>query len=338
MYNQGIELLISSKKNIRTQLDDTEKSYIDSGVESSSNDFNSISDLKNFSENFLALPDPNNNSEMVVLKQETGTGYCIDSVEPKCSELKRLIDEFKSNYFKKLNGLRNNKLLVQKINLAKQTFERGTKLFQDQDLINMSPERKRKYSAEIEEWLSDYYKLDLNKCEAGSEDETVTLSSFDMDANTMTDCAKNHQTNVEKNFEIVCSQLKSLGQMFEKRKEQLNKACVVSRPVQRVEPQQIFDQNNLMNRIHDTFRREIKRDKTKIFETNFVQDNSKPKRTLSNADSSQIAGFLKKNPRKFSHGTLKSRKLSNDSSSSSINDNEDDEILEQKKMNEKKIR
>ncbi|RNA23699.1 guanine nucleotide exchange factor DBS isoform X4 [Brachionus plicatilis] len=338
LYNQGIELLISSKKNIKTQLDDTEKSYIDSGVESSSNDFNSISDLKNFGQNFAAL-DTNNNSEMVFLKQETSTGYCIDSVEPKCSELKRLIDEFKSSYFKKLNGLKNNKLLVQKISLVKQTLEKGTRLFHDQDLINMSHEKKRKYLNEIEEWLHDYYKMDLSKGETGSEDETVTLSSFDMDASIVAECVRNHETNVGKNFEIACSQLKSLGQMFEKRKEQLNKAFVVSRPVQRVEPQQIFDQSNLMNRIHDTFKREIRRDnKTKSFDTNCAQDISKPKRTLSNADPSQLSGFLKKNPRKFSHGTLKTRKLSNDSSSSSINDNEDDEIIEQKKLDEKKIR
>lgn len=338
MYNQGIELLISSKNNIKTQLDDTEKSYIDSGVESSSNDFNSVSDLKNFSENFTCL-DPNNNSEMVLLKQETNTGYCVDSVEPKCSELKRLIDEFKFNYFKKLNSFKNNKLLVQKINLAKQTFEKGTKIFHNQDLINTSQEKKKKYMTEIQEWLCDYYKLDLSKCETESEDETVTLSSFDMDANIVTECDKNHLTDVDKKFEIVCSQLKSLGQLFEKRKEQLEKALVVSRPIQRVEPQQTFDQNSLIHRIHDTFKKEIKRDsKTRIFDSDCVQDNCKPKRTLSNADRSQIAGFLKKNPRKFSHGTFKSRKLSDDSSSSSINDNEDEIMIEQKQMNEKRIK
>lgn len=43
-------------------------------------------------------------------------GYCVDSVEPKCNEIKRLIDEFKLMYTNKLVKLKNNKLLLQKLN------------------------------------------------------------------------------------------------------------------------------------------------------------------------------------------------------------------------------
>lgn len=44
------------------------------------------------------------------------TGYCVDSVEPKCSELKRLIDEFKIGYLSKLNRFKYNKLVMQRLN------------------------------------------------------------------------------------------------------------------------------------------------------------------------------------------------------------------------------
>lgn len=43
-------------------------------------------------------------------------GYCVDSVEPKCSELKRLIDEFKVGYLNKLNRFKNNKIILQRLN------------------------------------------------------------------------------------------------------------------------------------------------------------------------------------------------------------------------------
>jgi hypothetical protein len=47
---------------------------------------------------------------------QTNTGYCVDSVEPKCSELKRLIDEFKVNYLSKLNRFKSNKCILQRLN------------------------------------------------------------------------------------------------------------------------------------------------------------------------------------------------------------------------------
>lgn len=52
------------------------------------------------------------------------TGYCVDSVEPKCSELKRLIDEFKAGYLSKLNRFKNNKIILQRLNNVRER-ERG---------------------------------------------------------------------------------------------------------------------------------------------------------------------------------------------------------------------
>jgi len=43
-------------------------------------------------------------------------GYCIDSVEPKCNELKRLIDELKVEYANKLDTFMNKKELIHKLN------------------------------------------------------------------------------------------------------------------------------------------------------------------------------------------------------------------------------
>jgi len=45
-------------------------------------------------------------------------GYCVDSVEPKCNELKRLIDEFKLKYATKLKLVNDNKLLTEKLNIV----------------------------------------------------------------------------------------------------------------------------------------------------------------------------------------------------------------------------
>ena len=42
-------------------------------------------------------------------------GYCVDSVEPKCNEIKRLIDEFKTNYLSKFSLIKSNRALNQKL-------------------------------------------------------------------------------------------------------------------------------------------------------------------------------------------------------------------------------
>lgn len=52
----------------------------------------------------------------------TASGYCVDSIEPKCSELKRLIDEFKFGYLNKLNRFKSNKLILQRLNTVLNNF------------------------------------------------------------------------------------------------------------------------------------------------------------------------------------------------------------------------
>ncbi|CAF0750342.1 unnamed protein product [Brachionus calyciflorus] len=331
LYNQGIELLLSNKKNFKLNnllVEESEKSNnIDSGVESSTNDLNS---LKNLNLNCINLDTNNNNnkSEMVFAKQEScNTGYCVDSVEPKCSELKRLIDEFKSSYLKKLNNLKINKSLSQKLNLAKEVYEKGLRLLNDQELVNLNQDKSKRYLSEIDQWLKEYEKLDLYNTklsnETSSEEDTTTLSSFDMEVNFEN---KTKQSVSVKNFEVVTSQLKSLSQMFDKRKEHLCKTPVIIKPVQRVEPQQF--QNTVSKRDNS---------KNKIFDVDNFYENPKPKRTLSNAESFQTLGLLNKNFKKANR-IQKPRKLSNGSSSSSMNENEEDEMEEQKKLNEKKIK
>jgi hypothetical protein len=62
-----------------------------------------------------------NGSSMNMYSSYAGTGvgstsgYCVDSVEPKCSELKRLIDEFKLGYLAKLNALKLNRSLTKRL-------------------------------------------------------------------------------------------------------------------------------------------------------------------------------------------------------------------------------
>ena len=45
-------------------------------------------------------------------------GYCVDSVEPKCNELKRLIGEFRFSYMQKLSIFKSNKIILKKLNLV----------------------------------------------------------------------------------------------------------------------------------------------------------------------------------------------------------------------------
>jgi hypothetical protein len=49
-------------------------------------------------------------------------GYCVDSVEPKCNELKRLIDEFRFSYMQKLSIFKSNKIILKKLNLVSGNF------------------------------------------------------------------------------------------------------------------------------------------------------------------------------------------------------------------------
>jgi hypothetical protein len=92
LYNQGIQLLISDNKIIN-------------------------------SSNLSLKDEPAINEEVnidVISNNQTNSssnagGYCVDSIEPKCNELKRLIDEFKYGYMSKLNLFRKNRSMLYKL-------------------------------------------------------------------------------------------------------------------------------------------------------------------------------------------------------------------------------
>ena len=95
LYNQGIQLLISDNKIIN-------------------------------SSNLSLKDEPAINEEVnidVISNNQTNSssnagGYCVDSIEPKCNELKRLIDEFKYGYMSKLNLFRKNRSMLYKLQIV----------------------------------------------------------------------------------------------------------------------------------------------------------------------------------------------------------------------------
>ena len=84
--------------------------------------FELSNDHKNFSEtSFPASISFLRNPTVMPSTSNTNSnnaGYCVDSVEPKCNELKRLIDEFKFSYMQKLSIFKNNKIILKKLNLV----------------------------------------------------------------------------------------------------------------------------------------------------------------------------------------------------------------------------
>jgi hypothetical protein len=108
----------------------------------------------------------------------------------------------------------------------------------------MNQEKARKYLKEIEEWINQLETTDFS---CPSEDNNATLISDENNNNNSNnkkatnsyDKFKLKEISLVKNFELVCTQIKSLGSLFEKRQEQLKKIAfpIISKPVQRVEPQ-----------------------------------------------------------------------------------------------------
>ena len=60
--------------------------------------------------------------QAVKMGETENAGYCIDSVEPKCNELKRLIEEVKLDYKNKIDAFKKTKYLIKKLNLVKEKF------------------------------------------------------------------------------------------------------------------------------------------------------------------------------------------------------------------------
>jgi hypothetical protein len=56
-----------------------------------------------------------NTSATTSNSNSTGGGYCVDSVEPKCNELKRLVEEIRFTYNDKYQSIETNQKLLQKL-------------------------------------------------------------------------------------------------------------------------------------------------------------------------------------------------------------------------------
>lgn len=60
----------------------------------------------------------NSNKIKIDIVSNNNSGYCVDSVEPKCNELKRLIEDFKIKYSNKIKLINDNRLLTEKLNIV----------------------------------------------------------------------------------------------------------------------------------------------------------------------------------------------------------------------------
>ena len=147
---------------------------------------------------------------------------------------------------------------------VKDTYGKGLQLFNDQELINMSQEKARKYLAEIDDWLressnvldedsaaeEERKRIEIRRKSSSNQEEAsnflvelvlelndaATTPTPEMNTNMSED---SKSSSLLKNIELISSQIRSLGSMFEKRREQLRKSAYPGsmRPVQRVEPQ-----------------------------------------------------------------------------------------------------
>ena len=173
-----------------------------------------------------------NSSE--IINENNKSGYCIDSVEPKCFELMRYISEFKQNYEIKFQNLERNKNLFEQIQVLKDYYLKGMELFNEQQIINMNADKSKKYLNEINRWQASFNELNIN-------DECKNATKLLEANNTL--LLLNANTNLKINMQDVVNQLKSLIIMFNKRSEQLKKIAfpTANKPVQRVEPQQMTE-------------------------------------------------------------------------------------------------
>jgi hypothetical protein len=106
----------------------------------------------------------------------------------------------------------------------------------------MTQDKARKYLNEIDEWINQLESTDFSCL---NEDDHVSINSDENNNNNSKGSTNSYEklklkeTSLVKSFELICTQIKSLGSLFEKRQEQLKKIAypIISKPVQRVEPQ-----------------------------------------------------------------------------------------------------
>lgn len=182
------------------------------------------------------------------------TGYCVDSVEPKCNEIKRLIHEFKTSYLIKLNMIKHNRTLMHRLNAVEETYVAGVSLLNRQALTNVNPEKARHLINEIDDWLDQVEKLELHNYQHCIESNhlTTSLSFLTIDQINRNSIETPHLQNMKeevlksldvkreklcKDIETSVIQLKALRDSFNKRRHNLLKAChkPLSKSVQRTE-------------------------------------------------------------------------------------------------------
>ena len=248
----------------------------------------------------LLLPKLTRNASEII-NENNKSGYCIDSVEPKCYELKRYINEFKQNFEIKWTNLKRNKNLYEQIHVLKDYYLKGMELFNEQQILNMNTEKSKKYLNDINIWQSSLNELSINDEYKNmfknlSSSTTVLFEQQQQqqqhhEANTISNnnangILINTNTNLKLNMQEVSNQLKSLIIMFNKRSDQLKKIAYPSanKPIQRVQPQKSSadNKNNSSEMLNVVSKTSNKRNGIKM---NF---NTERKNSLSSNSSSIV--------------------------------------------------
>lgn len=217
--------------------------------------------------------------------------YCIDSIEPKCDEIKRCLNEFETTYESKLNGFNKNKILFSQLQVVKDYYLKGMELFNEQQLINPNIEKTKKYLNDISLWqnqfneieIADEYKVMFKNISTATTPTVITIINDNKFQPLALQPIANNTNNTQKfdsgllnvSMQEICNQLKSLMIMFNKRQEQLKKVAYSSanKPVQRVEPQQISETSNENNNKQNTNSTTNNTKSSTLPNNNFVKRN-----------------------------------------------------------------
>ncbi len=122
------------------------------------------------------------------------------SIEPKCDELKRLIEDLNINLGKSSNYLNKNLKSIQKVDALREHFENGHKLYENQQITSMDFEKSKKYANDIDAWFQKAFK-----------DNDFELIAEDVELNNRED------------LKSISEQLASLNSKLKERRETLLK-------------------------------------------------------------------------------------------------------------------
>ena len=296
IYEQGTKLL---NENQTSYIDDDDNDVPKTLKENEFVDCKIEIDL-DVDHNTLLLPKLTRNATEII-NENNKSGYCIDSVEPKCFELKRYINEFKQNYEIKSTNLVQNKNLYEQIYVLKDYYLKGMELFNEQQIINMNSDKLKKYLNDISIWQSSLNELSIND-EYKNMFKNITTTTtvlfeqkqIEQETSTITSTSSSRLLNTNSSLKInmqeVSNQLKSLIIMFNKRSEQLRKIAfpTANKPIQRVQPQKL----------------------------NIENKNNESLKSLNKKNSSSNVNYERKNSSVSSSGSSIAKNLSESSTSS----------------------